>query len=149
MQRPKFKLDADDAPIQKTAMLTDMHIQMAQELLHQQFPHFEGLLSPLIGTAKQFPVMRKDFIKVIHTGGIHWVCVSNIGCTQKNKINLYDSLFSGMSPFTKEQIAALFFEGRHRSHHPSSSAAKQWNRLWSICYSISHSTLLSTESSIP
>lgn len=82
MQRPKFKLNADDAPIQKSAMLSDKHIQMAQELLHQQFPHFEGLLSPSIGTAKQFPVMREDSIQVLHTGGIHWLCVSNIGCTQ-------------------------------------------------------------------
>lgn len=82
MQRPKFKLNADDAPIQKSAMLSDKHIQMAQELLHQQFPHFEGLLSPSIGTAKQFPVMREDSIQVLHTGGIHWLCVSNIDCTQ-------------------------------------------------------------------
>lgn len=109
MQRPRFKLDVDDARIRQNEMLTDKHIQMAQELLHRQFPHIEGLLSLTIGTAQQFPVMRHDFIQVLHTGGVHWVCVTNIGCQQLNKIKLYDSLYSGVSPFTKEQIAALLF----------------------------------------
>ena len=109
MQRPRFQLDSNDVGIRQSAMLTDKHIQMAQELLHKQFPHIEGLLSPTIGTAQQFPVMRKNFIQVLHTGGMHWVCVSNIGCRQKNEVRLYDSLYRGISPFTKQQIAALLF----------------------------------------
>ena len=110
MQRPRFKLNQEDADIiRKNAMLTDHQIQMAQELLHRQFPYFEGLLSPTIGKAKQFPVMRNNFIQVLHTGGIHWVCVSNIGCSHNNQVKLYDSLYSGIAPFTREQIGALLF----------------------------------------
>lgn len=110
MKRPKFKLHPEDVDIiRKNAMLTDHQIQMAQELLHRQFPHIEGLLSPTIGKAKQFPVMRKNFIQVLHTGGIHWVCVSNIGCHHNNQVKLYDSLYSGIAPFTREQIGALLF----------------------------------------
>ncbi|XP_068678632.1 uncharacterized protein [Montipora foliosa] len=45
MQRPHFKLDMDDVDIRNSAMLTDKHIQMAQELLHHQFPKIEGLLT--------------------------------------------------------------------------------------------------------
>jgi len=52
-------------------MLTDQHIQMTQEVLHQQFPNFEGLLSPSIATAKQFPVMRKDFIVAKKITSVH------------------------------------------------------------------------------
>ena len=37
------------------------------------------------------------------------MCVSNIGCRQKYEVQLYDSLYRGISPFTKEQIAALLF----------------------------------------
>ena len=74
MQRPKFQLNGNDVGIRQSAMLTDKHIQMAQELLHKQFPHIEGPLSPTIGTAQQFPAMRKTFIQVLHTGGMHWVC---------------------------------------------------------------------------
>ena len=109
MQRPQFKLDMDDVDIRNSAMLTDKHIQMAQELLHHQLPKIEGQLSPTIGKARQFPVMRTDFIQLLHTGGIHWVCVSNIGCKKKNQVKLYDSLYSGVSLFTNEQIAALLF----------------------------------------
>ena len=105
MQRPTFKLNQEDADIiRKNAMLTDHQIQMAQELLHCQFPYIEGLLSPTIGKAKQFPVMRNNFIQVLHTGGIHWVCVSNIGCSHNNQVKLYDSLHSGIAPFTREQL---------------------------------------------
>ncbi|CAH3154825.1 unnamed protein product [Pocillopora meandrina] len=110
MQRPTFKLNQEDVDIiGKNAMLTDLQIQMAQELLHRQFPYIEGLLSPTIGKAEQFPVMRNSFIQVLHTGGNHWVCVSNIGCSHNNQVKLYDSLYSGIAPFTREQIGALLF----------------------------------------
>ena len=93
MQRPTFKLNQEDADIiRKNAMLTDHQIQMAQELLHRQFPYIEGLLSPTIGKAKQFPVLWNNFIQVLHIGGMHWVCVSNIGCIHNNQVKLYDSL---------------------------------------------------------
>ena len=77
MQRPHFKLDLEDVGISKSAMLTDKHIQMAQELLHQQFPHIEGLLLPTIGTAQQFPVMRQEFIQVLQVV-VFTGCVSAI-----------------------------------------------------------------------
>ena len=35
--------------------------------------------------------------------------VSNIGCQQLNKITVYDSLYSGISFVTQQQIAALLF----------------------------------------
>lgn len=44
-----------------------------------------------------------------HTGGIHGVSVSNIGCKEKNQVKLYDNLCTGISPLTKEQIATLLF----------------------------------------
>ena len=65
MRRPGFRLDKEDVAISKSAMLTDKHIQMAQELLHQQFPLIEGLIQPSIGKVDQFPVMRQEFIQVL------------------------------------------------------------------------------------
>ena len=58
IQRPKFQLDGNDVDIRENAMLTGKHIQMAQELLHQQFPHIDGLLSPASGTALQFSLFK-------------------------------------------------------------------------------------------
>ena len=90
-------------------MLTDRHIQMAQELLRGQFPHIGGLMSPSLSTIRQFLAMRQEFVQVLHTGGLHWVTVSTIGCKGNNKIDLYDSLYHGISPQTEEQIASLSF----------------------------------------
>ena len=109
MQRLTFNLEPEDSAISKTAVLTDEHIQMAQELLQGQFPHIEGLMSPSISTVRQFPVMRQEFVQVLHTGGLHWVTMSTIGCKGNNTINLYDSLYHGISPQTEEQIASLLF----------------------------------------
>ena len=53
--------------------------------------------------------MRNNLIQVLQTGGIHRVCVSNIGCSHKNQVKQHDSLYSGIAPFTREQIAALLF----------------------------------------
>ena len=58
MRRPRFKLDKEDVAVSKKTMLTDTYTQMAQELMHQQFPLIEGLIQPSIGKVNQFPVMR-------------------------------------------------------------------------------------------
>ena len=36
--------------------------------------------------------MSGEFIKILHTGKSHWVCVSTIGCLP-DIVNLYDSLY--------------------------------------------------------
>ena len=90
-------------------MLTDRHIQMAQELLHGQFLHIGGLMSPSLSTVRQFLAMRQKVLQVLHTAGLHWVTVSTIGCKGNNKINLYNSLYHGISPQSEKQIASLHF----------------------------------------
>ena len=145
MKRPGFKLDAQDVAINKNAMLTDKHIQMGQELLHQQFPLIEGLLLPSIGNVQKFPVMRQEFIQVLHTGGLHWVCVTNIGCKKPNQIKLYDSLFNGISTFTKEQIAALLFvEDNNDIEVTIPPVAQQCNGTDCGVFALAFATALST-----
>ena len=63
-------------------MLTDRHIEMAQEFLHGQLSHIGGLMSPWLPTVRQFLEMRQEFVQVLHTGGLHWVAVSTIGCNE-------------------------------------------------------------------
>ena len=63
---------------------------MAQELLHRQFPYIEGVMQPSISTVQQFAVMRQEFVQVLHTGALHWVTVSTIGC----KGNILSSPFT-------------------------------------------------------
>lgn len=76
-------------------------------LLHKNFPLVDGLLATSIGKAGQFQPMQYEFIQILHTGGFHWVCVSNIGCKDVTKVNLFDSLYSGITQHTKEQVSSL------------------------------------------
>ena len=66
-------------------------------------------MSPSLSTVRQFQAMRQEVVQVLHTGGLHWVTVSTIGCKGNNKINLYNSLYHGISPLSEEQIASLPF----------------------------------------
>ena len=107
-KRPKYQVDArDESLITKNGLLTDMHIGTAQNLLHQQFPHIKGFQPTTLGAVGQFEIMDGEFIQILYTGNCHWICVSNVGCTKENEVNLYDSMYSAVTAFTKKQIAAL------------------------------------------
>lgn len=87
-----------------------MGINYYQNLLHKQFPYYEGLEDTTIGLHLQFSIHRNDFVQVLHDGNNHWVCISNIGC-QGSEVNYYDSMFTGsLKPCVKKQIASLVYE---------------------------------------
>ena len=48
----------------------------------------------VLGPAGNFSIAQGEFIQILHDGGAHWVCVSNIGCWQ-GVINYFDSLNRG------------------------------------------------------
>ena len=62
MQRPPFKLDAEEKKIILGAILTNKHISIAQNTLHHQFPDIGGFLSTTLGMVNQFLVIRTNFI---------------------------------------------------------------------------------------
>jgi hypothetical protein len=74
--------------------LNDEHIDHAQWLLTQTFPHSNGLYSVLAFQGRKPKVERglEDFVQIINVGGNHWVSITNIGC-KENAIKVYDSLF--------------------------------------------------------
>ena len=45
-----------------------------------------------------------EFVQFLHVEGNHWITISNIG-EKENCVNLYDSLYNGVSQATKELIA--------------------------------------------
>ena len=45
-----------------------------------------------------------EFVQFLHVEGNHWITISNIG-EKENCVNLYDSLYNGVSQETKELIA--------------------------------------------
>ena len=110
-KRKKRSIDDEELSlIVNGRCLTDTSINCAQNLLHSQFPLCEGLEDTTLGPFLQFSVQSSEFVQVLHSGSMHWVCVSNIGC-QCAEVNYFDSLFSGQwRPFIKRQIAALLNE---------------------------------------
>lgn len=75
-----------------TGWLTCDIVQKAQVLLHEENQLIEGFQCPTLGPVRNFDVVSGEFIQILHTGSVHWVCVSNIGC-QPLDANLYDSLY--------------------------------------------------------
>ena len=108
-ERPHYLIEKEDKDtVLQSNMLTDRHIMMAQSLLKTQFPEFDGLLSPTLGAAGQFPPMANEFIQIINTMKMHWVCLSTVGCDNPHTINYYCSLNNtSLTKETKKQIASL------------------------------------------
>ena len=64
-----------------------------------------GLQDPLLGLTLSFAVQEGEAVEILHSGGNHWITVSTVGVTHSCVI--FDSLYTELSPETKEQIAAL------------------------------------------
>ena len=88
-----------DVPILQNHMLTDESINIAQNLLGQQFPEIDGFFDRVVGQMQSFPVMKslRKYIQILHTGNLHWVCTANLDDKRQNNASsdLYDSLNSG------------------------------------------------------
>ena len=101
----KYKKRAIDGSeiniIQNGGMLTDVSVNYAQMILHQQFPEVGGLEDTVLGPHLQFSVANREFVQVLHDGALHWVCISNIGC-QEGTVNCFDSL--NQSRFVRNHI---------------------------------------------
>ena len=92
-ESPQYVLENDDKDtILKGQMLTDRHIMMAQPLLKIQFPEIDGLLSPTLGPAGQFPPIANEFVQIVNTIKSHWVCLSTIVCVDPGTIKYYCSV---------------------------------------------------------
>ena len=91
------KIEEDE--IRGEHMLTDITIKIAQNIMHREFRDISEFEDTTLGAIPDFSqhTSRVPFIQVLHTGSLHWVCVSNIkGSTtcEDNVIYLYESLNS-------------------------------------------------------
>lgn len=74
-ERPQYVLKNDvKDTILKGEMLTDRHTMMVQSLLKIHFREIDGLLSPTLGPAGQFPATANEFVQSVNTMKTHWVC---------------------------------------------------------------------------
>ena len=100
----------DIAIIKNGKILTDNAINIAQNILHNQYPLIAGLEDTVLGTCFNFSIVRGEFVQVLHDGALHWVCVSNVGCKEDGCVNVYDSLNKGkITLHMKKQVASMLF----------------------------------------
>ena len=113
---PKF--DKLYSAIRKGEKLDDNHISVASKLLHQQFPDFQGLSTPVLGQNLSFPPVNSmlllagyEYIQILHTGADHWVTVCVVSSYE---VKIYDSLFHSTTYATKKQIASIMCTREHQ-----------------------------------
>ena len=77
--------------------LNDDHISEGNQLLHSQFPNFQGLSSPVLGPrfcSPHFTLVSgyagHSYLQILHTGRHHWVVVEIISSSE---VHIYDSLY--------------------------------------------------------
>lgn len=76
--------------IKTSQMLTDTSINVAQNFLHNQFPYVDRLEDTVLAPTFQFSIAGGKFVQALHDGGLHWICVSNIG-SAKGVVKYFDS----------------------------------------------------------
>ena len=96
---------SEKAILESDRWLNDRHISAAQCLLKRQYPHVDGLQDPILGSRLMFSVMHSEGVQIIHLEK-HWICISTIGC-QPGHVDVYDSLYSTLSPSAVRQICNL------------------------------------------
>ena len=94
--------------ILKGEKLSDLHMDLAQSILKNQFPGFRGLQMTVLQTKKQNNIESNpgNRLQIIHSRGDHWIAASNVGC--ENKVNVYDSAYSHLDEETKKVVCNLF-----------------------------------------
>ena len=130
-------------------MLTDMTINLVQDMLFNQSSDIEGLEDTDVGRILRFSKHDglKPYIQIIHTVRLHWICFSNVFSYKKlprNCVDVYDSLNSngGMSFQIQSQIADfLYCEDSPQLNATIQSVQRQSDStncgLFAIAYAVS------------
>ena len=127
-------------------MLTDMTINLAQNMLFNQFPCIQGFEDTGVGRVFNFSKHsgKDPYIQIIHTGSLHWVCFSNANRhqeLQRNDVDVYDSLNSrgNINFLIKSQIADFLYCGDFQELHAYMQPVQQQSNgtncgLFAIAY---------------
>lgn len=82
-------------------MLTDITMNMALNILREQFAHMGGLQDVTLGPISQFDICAGEFVQIcIDLEREHWVCIAS---SQMNELDVYDSLNPNTLPSDLEK----------------------------------------------
>ena len=97
--------------IAKNGWLTDDHLLLVNSILKREYPEADGLQDTVLQQNCSWKVPVSEFVQFLHVEGNHWTTISNIG-EKENCVNLYDSLYCGVSQTRKELIANYINQDR-------------------------------------
>ena len=69
--------------------MSDVSINLAQEILRRQFSEISGLEDTSFGIFGKFRSHKDEFIQIVQ-GNYHWIVVG--GKEEENAVDIYDSL---------------------------------------------------------
>ena len=88
--------------------LSDIHINLAQNLLKRQFPQLCGLQSTLLQEKSKVDIIEGRMLQIMHCASRHhWIVTTTIG-SKENEIIVFDSIFCNVDEETKKLIFHLF-----------------------------------------
>ena len=123
-KRPHLVLSRkENAEIMGGGQLCDESINIAQNLLAEQYPLLKGFENTTLGPLREFSVFDGPFVQILHNGKNHWICCTNLNPNdwrvgKCDEVWCYDSLYSGVTKSTKKQIAQfLNIEGEELKIH--------------------------------
>ena len=76
------------------------------KILHEQYPTFDGLQSPMLGVCLQFDQAGKPALQILHTGAYHWV--TSTSATPESQVDISDSLAGLLTGHLQLQIASIY-----------------------------------------
>ena len=97
--------------ILKDRLLTDNHMLKANTIFKKEYPDVDGFQDTLLQQNFSWAVPSSEFVQVLHVNGNHWITISNIGISD-NSVNVYDSLYNGITQTTKELISKYVHKDR-------------------------------------
>lgn len=86
--------------------LSDIPINLTQQLLKNQFPSVNGLQSTLLQSKPRTGESPDNQLQIIHSRGDHWIVASTIGCT--DTVCVYDSVYNTLDKGNIDIILNLF-----------------------------------------
>ena len=98
-------LDSDHKTIRNREKLNDKHINFAQRLLKEQFPHLNGLRLTLLQNIPH-DQPTSNAIQVIHVRDDHWIVAATKPGAKS--VQVYDSLFSALDQVAIDVIKINF-----------------------------------------
>ena len=133
--RKKIRLDLPDTEVNKInggEKLTDLSMNLAQQLINNQFPAINGLQSTLLQNKPRIGAAPMDQLQIIHSRGDHWIVASTVG-SNGDEVQVCDSVYNTLDQTTLGVIANLF-----HSSTVKMVMCQRRRRLWIICYRVCH-----------